>query len=107
MLAAVNPLQFLDALDMEFKAMEGMHSRWDEQEVGISWAEAIHLPEMPKGSSTIGLGRNKSWNHFARATGICAADGSIQLDRNQIIEIANFLFKKGGGNAADGRITLT
>lgn len=99
-LAGAHPELFLAALDMEWKAMVGRHSRWDG-DLG-TWEECIKGDTFPSTKVTVGLGRSFAWNFWARENGIVDRDGQFIADRDECLRKAEEL-KGKGGNAADLR----
>lgn len=70
-LAARHPDLFERALHLERVALTGRHSRFDEVEFGASWEELVrNADRFPSSSTTVGLGRSFSWNHWARVNGV-------------------------------------
>lgn len=105
-LAGSHPDLFLRALELEFRAMTGKHSRWgaDDCTFDKAWEEFVAKPadQWPTTSITVGLGRSFAWNHWARENGIVDAGGRFIADRDQCLALADAL-RGEGGNAADVR----
>jgi hypothetical protein len=116
-LAATDQEQFMEALNIEHRAMMGKHSRWgkhisdkgavsiDEATYGKEWEEFVNKPakQWPTTSITVGLGRSFAWNHFARENGLVdRKTGAFIADQDHCMRMADKLRGKGG-NAHDGR----
>ena len=97
----------MKALEIEFRAMTGRHSRWtsDECTWDKDWLEFVNKPadQWPTTKITVGLGRSFAWNHWARENGIVSREtGEFIGDRDVLLRRANEL-QLTGGNAADLR----
>ena len=106
-LAGQHPHLFMQALEIEHKAMLGKHSRWDKEECnyGEDWLEIVQTPskQWPSMSVTIGLGRKFSWNRWARENAIVDWEtGEFIADREACLAKAAEL-QADGGNARDAR----
>jgi hypothetical protein len=104
-LAGTHPDLFLKSLDIEYKAMVGKHSRWNEVEClfDSTWEEMVKTPgTFPSVDVTVGLGRSFAWNHWARQNKIVDQAGNFIADRAECLRQADAL-KAAGGNAADRR----
>ena len=105
-LAGTHPDLFLKALDIEFRAMTGKHSRWgsDECTFDKAWFDFVNKPadQWPTTDITVGLGRSFAWNHWARENGIVSKTGEFIGDKDALLAKAEAL-QGQGGNAADVR----
>jgi len=104
-LAGTHPELFMQALDIEYRAMVGKHSRWSETQClfDSTWEEMIQTPgRFPSVDVTVGLGRSFAWNHWARQNDIVDHDGNFIADQALCLRRADEL-KAAGGNAADRR----
>jgi len=106
-LAAHHPDLLERALELEYRALTGRHSRFDEVEFGAPWEELVRNAESFLSSkTTIGLGRNFAWNHWARVNNV--VDGERRVLRDEVSK-ARFLQQadamKGDDNALDQRMT--
>lgn len=99
-LAGAHPKLFLEALRMEWIAMTGHHSRWDG-DLG-SWADVIKGDTFPSAKGTVGLGRNFSWNFWARENLVVDIEGNFIANKEWCLKKAEQL-KGAGGNASDAR----
>lgn len=108
-LAAHHPDLLERALEMEYRALTGRHSRFDEVEFGAPWEDLVrNADSFPSSKTTIGLGRNFAWNHWARVNNV--VDGNRRVLRDEV-STARFLqladAMKGDDNALDQRMTST
>ena len=106
-LAGAHPELFMKALEIEFRAMVGKHSRWgsDECTFDKAWEDFVAKPadQWPTTKITVGLGRSFAWNHWARENGIVdRKTGEFIGDRAECLRRADEL-QGAGGNAADLR----
>lgn len=70
-LAAHHPDLLERALVLERRALTGKHSRFDAVEFGASWEDMVRdADSFPSSKTTIGLGRNFAWNHWARVNDV-------------------------------------
>lgn len=105
-LAAHHPDLLERALRLEYRALTGRHSRFDEVEFGASWEELVRTADrFPSTSTTVGLGRSFAWSQWARVNGV--VDGQFQVRRDapsraRFIAVAESM-RDGGGNALDAR----
>jgi len=102
-LAGQHPDLFEKALEMEVVAMTGHHTRFDEIEMGAGFMELIGSGKRwPSTSTTVGLGRSFSWNHWARMNNVVDNNGKVIASKEYCLANANNL-KMSGGNAMDSR----
>lgn len=104
-LAGAHPNLFMEALEIEHKAMLGKHSRWEDEtcDYGEAWEDLINEPasQWPTIKITVGLGRSFAWNHWARENGIVSREtGTFIGDRDKCLAMAEEL-KGSGGNASN------
>jgi hypothetical protein len=101
-LAGKHPELFERALLMEWIALTGKHSRFDEVEFGDTWESLVKNAEsFPSSNTTVGLGRSFAWNQWARVNGIVDEDGKVVADPAELLAKAEEL--KSSDNALDGR----
>jgi len=102
-LAGKHPDLFMRALKMEYIALTGHHSRYDEVEFGASWEDMVRdADSFPSSNTTVGLGRKIAWNQWARVNGITDKDGNFIGNREELLERATALNEEAD-NALDGR----
>jgi hypothetical protein len=102
-LAGAHPDLLLRALNMEYRALTGKHSRFDTVEFGDTWERLVRNAErFPSSKSTVGLGRGFAWNHWARVNGIVDQDGVFIADRQWCLNEADRL--RQSDNALDQRM---
>lgn len=78
-LAAHHPDLLERALFLERNALTGKHSRFDEIEFGASWEDLVrNADRFPSSNTTVGLGRNFSWNQWARVNGVVDDDFHVR-----------------------------
>ncbi len=66
-LAAHHPDMLERALQMEYRALTGRHSRFDALEFGATWEDLMRNHDrFPSTATCVGLGRSFSWNQWAR-----------------------------------------
>ncbi len=104
-LAAHHPGLLERALYLERNALTGKHSRFDEIEFGASWEDLVrNADRFPSSNTTVGLGRNFSWNQWARVNGV--VDDAFRV-RRDAANRARFLASAGAacgaGNPDDSR----
>lgn len=105
-LAAYHPDLLERALHMERRALTGRHSRFNEIEFGASWdALVANADRFPSSNTTVGLGRNFSWNQWARVNNV--VDAEYRVHRTEV-DRARFIFLGRapaivGHNALDSR----
>ncbi len=81
-LAAHHPGQLERALVLERNALTGRHSRFSEVEFGASWDELVRTADrFPSTTTTVGLGRSFSWNHWARVNDV--VDDRFRVRRSE------------------------
>jgi hypothetical protein len=103
-LAGQHPELFERALRMEWVALTGKHSRFDEVEFGDSWENLVRNAErFPSTNTTVGLGRSMAWNQWARVNGIVDGQGRVIMDRETLLNTAARLQGDGLDNAQDFR----
>lgn len=79
-LAAHHPELLEQALHLERTALTGRHSRFSEVDFGASWEDMVrNADSFPSSKTTIGLGRNFAWNHWARINDV--VDENFQVKR--------------------------
>ncbi|MBW2690666.1 MAG: hypothetical protein JRC99_12130 [Deltaproteobacteria bacterium] len=101
-LAGAHPDLFERALVMEYRALVGKHSRFDEVEFGDSWENMIrNADRFPSSNTTVGLGRGFAWNHWARTNKVVDDSGAVVMDPEECLARANSL--KRNDNALDMR----
>lgn len=105
-MAAHHPDLLERALRLEYRALTGRHSRFDEVEFGASWEELVRTADrFPSTSTTVGLGRSFAWNQWARVNGVVNEQFQVRRDaqsRARFIAVAEAM-RDGGGNAQDAR----
>ena len=88
-LAAHHPDLMERALLLERRALTGRHSRFDTIEFGASWEDMVrNADSFPSSKTTIGLGRNFAWNHWARVNDVVDADFNVHRDE---VSVARFM----------------
>lgn len=106
-LAANHPDLMERALLLERRALTGRHSRFDTVEFGASWEDMVrNADSFPSSKTTIGLGRNFAWNHWARVNDVVDADFNVHRDEVSVARFqrqANAL--READNALDARTT--
>lgn len=104
-LAAHEPEQLERALLLERNALTGRHSRFSEVEFGATWDELVRTADrFPSTSTTVGLGRNFSWNQWARVNRVVDADFRVKrgpTHRARFLALADQ--RRRDGNALDAR----
>jgi hypothetical protein len=94
-LAAHHPDLLERALFLERNALTGKHSRFDEIEFGASWEEMVrNADRFPSSNTTVGLGRNFSWNQWARVNDVVDEDFRVRhgyADRARFLACAGTL----------------
>lgn len=102
-LAGNHPELFERALAMEYKALTGKHSRFDEIEFGATWEELVrNADRFPSSNTTVGLGRSFAWNQWARVNGVVDANFKVRRELSaRFIAMADEL--RGDDNALDAR----
>lgn len=101
-LAGAHPDLFERALVMEYTALTGHHSRFDEVEFGDSWENLIrNATSFPSSNTTVGLGRGFAWNQWARVNEVVNDDGVVIMNREECLAIADSL--RFNDNALDAR----
>lgn len=85
-LAAHEPELLEQALHLERNAMTGRHSRFDTLDYsGANWLELVKAGDrFPSTSTTVGLGRSFSWNHWAVTNQVVDANFKVYLDRASV-----------------------
>jgi len=102
-LAGTHPHLLERSLEMEYKALTGHHSRFDEIEFGDSWWNLVQgATSFPSSNTTVGLGRSMSWNQWAFTNGLVDKNRKFIGDRAECLRMSDELRGKGG-NAADQR----
>lgn len=94
------------ALLLERRALTGKHSRFDTVEFGAAWEDLVrNADSFPSSKTTIGLGRNFAWNHWARINDIVDDTGQVRRDEDSK---ARFRFMaatmREADNALDARM---
>jgi hypothetical protein len=80
-LAAHCPDLLERALYMERRALTGRHSRFDIVEFGADWETLVRSAErFPSSATTVGLGRNFAWNHWAVRNDVVDAEFRVHRD---------------------------
>ncbi|MGQ3141261.1 hypothetical protein [Rhizobium oryzihabitans] len=80
---------------LERNALTGKHSRFDEIEFGASWEELVRSADrFPSSNTTVGFGRNFSWNQSARLNGV--VDEAFRVRRDATSR-ARFLASASAG----------
>lgn len=101
-LAGAHPDLFERALVLEYGALTGHHSRFDEVEFGDTWENLIrNADRFPSSNTTVGLGRSFAWNHWARVNKVVDDTGAVILDPASCLAKAEEL--RGSDNALDAR----
>lgn len=92
-LAAYHPDLLERALFLERNALTGKHSRFDELEFGASWEDLVrNADRFPSSNTTVGLGRNFSWNQWARVNDVVDDDFRVrrgEADRARFLASAS------------------
>jgi len=102
-LAAMHPDLFMRALNMEYVALTGHHSRYDEVEFGASWEDMVRdADSFPSTNTTVGLGRKVAWGQWARVNGITDRLGNYIGNRDELLDRAITLNEEAD-NALDVR----
>lgn len=102
-LAAKHPDLFIDACKMEYGALTGTHSRWNEIDFG-AWESHLDTGEKFPSTSHCGLGRSFSWCKWAYDEGILdLSTWTIHpgADHDYLMAMCDEL--RGYDNAADVR----
>jgi hypothetical protein len=101
-LAGAHPDLFERALVMEYGALTGHHSRFDEVEFGDTWENLIrNADRFPSSNTTVGLGRQFAWNQWARVNKVVNDDGTVIMDPAECLARAHEL--RQNDNALDQR----
>ena len=104
-LAAEHPTLFEKALHMEYVALTGRHSRFDEVEFGGKWEELIKTADrFPSAKTCVGLGRNFAWSQWARVNNVVDEHFKVRNTPEDVIRfkaMADMLRKND--NALDQR----
>lgn len=106
-LAANHPELMERALLLERRALTGRHSRFDSVEFGASWEDMVrNADSFPSSKTTIGLGRNFAWNHWARINDVVDAEFNVHRDE---VSVARFIRQantlRQADNSLDSRST--
>ncbi|MBY0365421.1 hypothetical protein [Roseateles aquatilis] len=105
-LAAHHPDLLEQALRLEYRALTGRHSRFDEVEFGASWEALVRTADrFPSTTTTVGLGRSFAWNQWARVNGVTDELFQVRRDaasRARFLAVAEAM-RDGGDNALDVR----
>lgn len=102
-LAGAHPELFERALKLEYNAMTGHHTRFDEIEMGGSFEDLIGSGDRwPSTKTTVGLGMKFAWGHWARMNKIVDGNGKVIADPDHCLSMAT-LEQESGGNAMDQR----
>jgi hypothetical protein len=103
-LAGTHPDLFERCLVMEYNALTGHHSRYDEVEFGDSWENMIkNADSFPSSNTTVGLGRSFAWNMWARKNNVTNNQGRVIADPADLLRRADELRGSGRDNAQDFR----
>ena len=109
-LAAHHPDLFERALVLEYNALTGRHSRFDEIEFGGTWEELVKTGDrFPSSKTTVGLGRSFSWNQWARMNDVVDENFKVKrhlVDRERFISLSQQASSNTSDNALDGRQVL-
>jgi hypothetical protein len=106
-LAANEPEMLEEALDIEYRAMTGRHSRFNATAYGGTWETIVETASTFRkvktdDRSVLGLGRTFSWCQWARVNGVVDRDWRVRRDR-----LAEFAARAeamlGNDNALDVR----
>lgn len=104
-LAAHHPELLEAALHLERVALTGRHSRFNEVDFGASWEDMVrNADRFPSDKTTIGLGRNFAWNHWARLNDVVDADFRVRrtdTDKARFLQTSQSL--QDADNALDVR----
>ncbi len=101
-LAGTHPDLFERSLVLEYNALTGKHSRFDEIEFGDTWENLIrNADRFPSSNTTVGLGRGFAWNHWARTNKVVDDTGAVIMDPAICLAKADEL--RGNDNALDIR----
>ena len=101
-LAGSHPDLFERALIIEYLALTGRHSRYDEVEFGASWEDMVrNATSFPSTKTTVGLGRSFAWNMWARTNGVVDDNGAVIMSREECLARADA--ERGSDNALDQR----
>ncbi len=103
-LAGTHPDLFEKALHLEMTAMVGHHTRFDAIEMGGGFMELIGSGNRwPSTKTTVGLGMDFAWNHWARMNNVVDADGKVIEARREWFRAKARQLQDDGGNAEDLR----
>ncbi|MGH8159290.1 MAG: hypothetical protein ACREPQ_14310 [Rhodanobacter sp.] len=104
-LSAIHPDLMERALGLERAALFGRHSRFDAVAFGADWDDLVKSADrFPSAKTTVGLGRNFAWNHWARLNGVVDADFRVLRDhvsKERFLRLAADL--RDADNALDRR----
>lgn len=101
-LAGHHPDLFERALVMEYTALTGHHSRYDEIEFGASWEDMVNNADrFPSSNTTVGLGRSFAWNQWARVNKVTDNNGKVIMKPE--VAKAHAARLNAEDNALDGR----
>lgn len=80
-LAAHHPDLMEQALRLEYNALTGRHSRFDELKFGTSWETLMRSHDrFPSEATCVGLGRSFSWCQWALSQGVADSDFAVKRD---------------------------
>lgn len=102
-LAAEHPELLERALRMEWVALTGRHSRFNEVEFGAGWEDLVrNADSFPSTNTCVGLGRSFAWNQWARVNGVVDEDFKVIREKRAAF-LATSEALRGPDNALDAR----
>lgn len=102
-LAAEHPDLLEAALRLEWRALTGRHSRFNEVEFGAAWEDMVRTADsFPSTSTCVGLGRSFAWNQWARVNGVVDAHFRV-IRSNRALFLSKAASLRQSDNALDAR----
>lgn len=103
-LAAHHPELLERALLLERTALIGKHSRFSSVEFGAEWIDLVTGAEsFPSSTTTVGLGRSFSWNHWAVVNGVVDRDFVVRRDAESV---SRFMVEAEQGSRPDNAFDM-
>jgi hypothetical protein len=104
-LAATEPEKLTLALRMEYGALTGKHSRWQDPEFGRAWEDYVKTGDkFPSAETSCGLGIKRSWCQWAYVNGLARPETNWVFEGDQEACAAKRdALVAGDDNALDGR----